>query len=421
MVLFTELTAHSEIKNPLRTLSEATDQSVAIPDEDIDLGSMQFLPGRGFMLDGNSGSVAVAKSVQVIEELTVSGGVTNLAKVYTPGLALISQRQRPSATVSFYGTDGHGSVRFLASTAGAITDTYTFDAFGTLIASTGTTANNFLFCGEQWDPDLARYFNRARYWEPGIGRFSSRDTIQGSQSDPVSLHQYLYCHDDGVNNADPSGQMTLADVQVAVSTWGLLATTVAYRAAPYINRATVLLFEANTGNTVYLGGGGAAVALRAGTKLGGVGWATWQSIGNLLKGLGARIGTHKELAKVLERTGEQANHLNQAAAFPRIPYDEGVAAAIRGGTNLKGTAHHLFHESLETFWNQFRRNGARFRDVPKNAEYDTAMRRALEAAGETSENIEPFAKLAEESRRAFGYFDGPGGVAPEVPNPIPGY
>ena len=294
---------------------------------------------------------------QVVEELTVSGGVTNLSKVYTVGMGLVSQRVISGSVVSFYGTDGHGSVRFLTRTNGLVTDTYTFDAFGTLIAGTITTSNNYLYCGEQWDADLGRYFLRARYYEPGLGRFTTMDTFEGNPNDPLSLHKYLYCHAIPVNNTDPSGQWTLADVQVAVATWGVLATTVAYRTAPYINRATVLLFEASTGNTVFLGGGGAAVALRAGTKMGGVGWATWQSIGNLLKGLGSKIGTYKELAKTLERTGAQANHLNQAAAFPKIPYDEGVAAAVQGGTNLKGSAHHLFHDSLEAFWRQFRKNG----------------------------------------------------------------
>jgi hypothetical protein len=44
------------------------------------------------------------------------------------------------------GYDGHGNARFLANASGAITDTYTytFDAFGAPIASTGTTPNAFL-------------------------------------------------------------------------------------------------------------------------------------------------------------------------------------------------------------------------------------------------------------------------------------
>ena len=81
----------------------------------------------------------------------------------------------------------------------------------------------------------------------------------------------------------------------------------------------------------------------------------------------------------------------------------------------------MFHESLESFWKQFRQGGPRYRDLVKNSEYDAAMRKALEAAGETAENVDTLAKLAEESRKGFGYHDGPGGLLPEVPNAIPGF
>jgi len=41
------------------------------------------------------------------------------------------------------------------------TDTYDYDAFGNLINSTGSTPNNCLFAGEQFDPALGVYYNRA--------------------------------------------------------------------------------------------------------------------------------------------------------------------------------------------------------------------------------------------------------------------
>jgi hypothetical protein len=47
--------------------------------------------------------------------------------------------------------DGHGCVRGLTNSIGAITDTYDYDAFGNLIHSTCTTPNNYLFAGEQFD------------------------------------------------------------------------------------------------------------------------------------------------------------------------------------------------------------------------------------------------------------------------------
>ncbi len=71
-----------------------------------------------------------------------------------------TQSINSTAMTSFYGYDGHVSVRRLFSSTGAITDTYDYDAFGNLIASTGTTPNNYLFAGERFDPALGLYCKR---------------------------------------------------------------------------------------------------------------------------------------------------------------------------------------------------------------------------------------------------------------------
>jgi RHS repeat-associated protein len=139
---------------------------------------------------------------QVLEERQGS----NLIRVYNYGLSLISQRQVASGTTNYYGYDGHGSARFLLSPTGGITDTYIYDAYGSIIASTGTTSNNYLYCGQQYDPDLGLYYNRARYLNANTGRFLTMDTYEADQSDPQSLHKYLYCQANPVNMADPSGQ-----------------------------------------------------------------------------------------------------------------------------------------------------------------------------------------------------------------------
>jgi RHS repeat-associated protein len=166
---------------------------------------------------------------QVLEELQPSGGATNLMRAYTYGLSLVSQRLLGSST-NFCGMDGHGSVRFLASTNGTVTDTFTYDAFGTLVNTSGTTPNNYLYCGEQLDWDVGLYFLRARYMNPNIGRFWTMDTDESDQSgantdsppipsmgetrasdsgedleNPLTLHKYLYCGNNPVNNSDPTG------------------------------------------------------------------------------------------------------------------------------------------------------------------------------------------------------------------------
>ena len=140
---------------------------------------------------------------QVFEE-SVNGV---LQRTYTYGLQRISENQQINGTwtPSFYGYDGAGSVRQLTNSAGAVTDEYEYDAFGNSFTKSGTTPNNYLYRGEQYDSDLALYYLRARYYNPQTGRFLSRDPEDGKILDPRSLHKYLYAAGDPVNHIDPRG------------------------------------------------------------------------------------------------------------------------------------------------------------------------------------------------------------------------
>ena len=60
-------------------------------------------------------------------------------------------------------------------------------------------------------------FARANYLNPNTGRFWTKDTYSGNNSDPISLHKYLYAHNDPVNGIDPSGHFFTAIGQLTVS------------------------------------------------------------------------------------------------------------------------------------------------------------------------------------------------------------
>lgn len=141
---------------------------------------------------------------QVLDEI-VNGSVT---RTYTYGQQLISENQLIGGTwtPSFYGYDGHGNTRFLVNAAGAVTDTYTFDAFGAQIASTGTTPNPYLYSSERFDSALNLDHLRARYYNTLTGRFETMDPDEGDIFDAVTLHKYLYAGDDPVNKFDPTGR-----------------------------------------------------------------------------------------------------------------------------------------------------------------------------------------------------------------------
>jgi RHS repeat-associated protein len=146
---------------------------------------------------------------QVVDE--VVGTAVN--RTYAYGLNRVSENQLVGGTwtPSFYGYDGHGNVRFLTSSAGAVTDTFQYDAFGVLIGRTGSTVNSYLYTGEQFDSTLNQYYLRARYYNPPVGRFQTRDPIEGRTCSTLSFNPYIYANDDPVNRIDPSGKAAAAE------------------------------------------------------------------------------------------------------------------------------------------------------------------------------------------------------------------
>src|SRR5690348_10450264 len=120
----------------------------------------------------------------------VLGGGALLAQVRGSGAG---------ATASYVLPDGQGSVRALANSAGAITDTYRYDAYGTLTSSSGTTTNPYRYDGQRRDDGTGLYQLRARSYDPGTGRFLSRDTADVEVSDPAQLNRYGYVRDDPVD------------------------------------------------------------------------------------------------------------------------------------------------------------------------------------------------------------------------------
>ena len=154
---------------------------------------------------------------QVIKE-----SVNNSTTVeYTYGDDLLSQTRNGQSNIYHY--DGLGSTRALSDVTGAITDSYDYEAFGETLNVTGTTINSYLYVGEQFDQGLGQYYLRARYYDQGVGRFTQQDTWMGNNSDPITLHKYLYGNADPVNHTDPTGNFSLGSFGAAINTIGTLA------------------------------------------------------------------------------------------------------------------------------------------------------------------------------------------------------
>jgi RHS repeat-associated protein len=106
-----------------------------------------------------------------------------------------------SGTTSYYQADGLGSVTSLSTSAGALGNTYTYDSFGNLTASTGSLTNRFQYTSREFDPETNLYFYRARHYDPTTGRFVSEDPVGFAGEQDF----YVYALNRVVNLDDPFG------------------------------------------------------------------------------------------------------------------------------------------------------------------------------------------------------------------------
>ena len=82
-------------------------------------------------------------------------------------------------------------------------------------------ATSILYSGEQTDASGLQYL-RARYYDPANGRFNRLDPFAGNNSDPQSLHKYLYAHANPVMNTDPTGRFVFGIVGGVIGAVGQL-------------------------------------------------------------------------------------------------------------------------------------------------------------------------------------------------------
>ncbi len=106
----------------------------------------------------------------------------------------------------YYHYDGTGHTRAITDSTGAVVERYDYDAFGALRNTPTGLSNDRRFTGEQHDAETAYTFLRARYYDPALGRFISKDPFDGVKNDPQTLNGYAYTGNNPVNRSDPSGK-----------------------------------------------------------------------------------------------------------------------------------------------------------------------------------------------------------------------
>jgi len=144
---------------------------------------------KGFLRDGAS-----------VTDPVLSDG----AATYTPGIS-----ESRSGVSTFYGQDQLGSVTLQTNSSSSITYKASYDAFGAIKSSTGSTSSPFGFAGGpgyQQDSDSGLMLLGHRYYDSSTGRFLTRDPVKDGSN------WYDYVGNNPVRAVDPCGCVQMPPV-----------------------------------------------------------------------------------------------------------------------------------------------------------------------------------------------------------------
>jgi RHS repeat-associated protein len=111
--------------------------------------------------------------------------------------------------VSYIVRDNLGSTRSLVNSSGAITATYSYDAYGNVTVMVGAlSSTRFLYTCQEYDATTGLYYYNARWYSPTLGKFISQDPISFAAGD---ANLYRYAGNSVTIAIDPTG---LADESV---------------------------------------------------------------------------------------------------------------------------------------------------------------------------------------------------------------
>ncbi len=109
----------------------------------------------------------------------------------------------------YYTYDGLGTVTALHDRHGDKIEDYRYDAFGNLQTGITSPYNLQGYTGHLYDDKSSLVFMNARWYNPSVGRFMSKDTYRGDLAVPQSLNQYAYVMNNPINYVDPTGHIAV--------------------------------------------------------------------------------------------------------------------------------------------------------------------------------------------------------------------
>jgi RHS repeat-associated protein len=163
-----------------------------------------------YVYDGNGKRIQVTEngetttyiyfSLEVLYEENMTGIATY---IYGPN-GILGKRTtiNEESNTFYYHTDHLGSTRLVTDSDKNIVSAVTYHPFGNPSIKEGS--ETYLFNGKEKD-SINMYYYGARYYDPTLGRFITRDPLNGMTANSQLLNRYSYCLNNPVNSLDPTG------------------------------------------------------------------------------------------------------------------------------------------------------------------------------------------------------------------------
>ena len=123
-------------------------------------------------------------------------------------LAVLYSTNGTAFATYYYILNLQGDVVKLIGTDGSIAASYTYDAWGNILSSSGTMAekNPLRYRGYYYDSETGYYYLQSRYYDPVNRRFLNADSLASTGQGFVGINMFAYCNNNPVCMADSEGR-----------------------------------------------------------------------------------------------------------------------------------------------------------------------------------------------------------------------
>ena len=151
-----------------------------------------------------------------IGELDAEGAID-----YVYGRSLISSAS--SSGAAYISQDGGGNTSSVSNNTGALNAAYEYDPWGKLLDPIDPLGSKikYKFAGQEFDSAAGLYYMRARYYDPSVGQFLSRDPLGRPQGRPMDQNVYAYARNSPLRFSDPSGLVPESLLQQDLKYWDI--------------------------------------------------------------------------------------------------------------------------------------------------------------------------------------------------------